>query len=67
MRAVPYSAVTTDRDGGLPAFTRQRTESVPDAANDIGGQGLVDDATNVVGFENFGGQGSRHLKPHAKK
>ena len=50
------AAVAADGDGVLALFDGQRAEGVADLAHDIGGQGFIDDATNIVGLENFGGK-----------
>ena len=48
------AAVATDRDGRLALLERQRAEGLADLSDDIGGQAFIDDAADVVGFENFG-------------
>ncbi len=50
------AAVAADGDRFLALLDGQRAEGVADLAHDVGGQGLVDDATNIVGLENFGGE-----------
>ncbi|KFB71375.1 MAG: hypothetical protein AW09_003477 [Candidatus Accumulibacter phosphatis] len=60
------AAVTAHRDRALAALDGQRTEAMADAPDDVCGQGLADDAANVVGLEDFGGQGSVHVKPRAE-
>ncbi|EXI70623.1 MAG: hypothetical protein AW07_03953 [Candidatus Accumulibacter sp. SK-11] len=59
------ASVAADRDGALAALGCQRTEAMPDAADDRRRQGLADDAADVVGLEDLLRQGSVHLKPRA--
>ena len=50
------AAVAADSNGALALFGGQRAEGVADPADDVGGQRFVDDASNVVGLEDFSGE-----------
>jgi hypothetical protein len=58
--------VAADGNRALAAFARQRAESMADASDDVGRQCLADDAANVVGLEDFRGEGSVHVRPRAE-
>ncbi len=61
------AAVAADGDGRLLAFAGQRTERLTDGTADFRGEGFADDAADVVGLEDFGGELEGHVSSDVQR